>query len=144
MNNRRVLAIGVFDLFHVGHLRYLQYVRKQGSHMSVAISRDEVSLATKGKLPVIPQAQRMEMIQGLGWVDTVRLQPCSTLYATEAAEWIAQWEIDLVVGGGEWHGSARWTRLTAALAERGIAVSFAPYTDEVSSTQIIEQIRAGR
>lgn len=137
---RRVLAIGVFDLFHIGHLRYLNYARAQGSHLTVAVSPDALSLAIKHKLPVVSQAERLEIVRDLRSVDEARLQPVSTEYAQEAAEWIAAWNIDLVVGGGCWKDSERWARLIPALAARGIKVTFAPATEGVSTTALLDRI----
>jgi cytidyltransferase-like protein len=136
----RVLAIGVFDLFHIGHLRYLQYARALGNHLVVGVTPDAIALSMKGKRPVIPEEQRMEIIRGLGWVDVVALLPSSTEETQVAAEWMNIWGIDSVVVGGEWIGSQRWIRLEPALAERGISVTFAPHTKLVSTTQIVAKI----
>lgn len=143
MTFHNVLAIGVFDLFHVGHLRYLQFARGMGERLVVAVSTDQISLNVKAKVPVIPETQRLEIVQGLACVTEARLQPCSTELASDAATWIAQWQINHVVAGGGWAGSARWARMTAALAERGISVSFAPAMAELSTSQLIFQIRHG-
>lgn len=137
----RILAIGVFDLFHVGHLRYLQYARRQGHYLMVAMTSDALSLERKGKWPVIEQSQRMEIVRGLGWVDEVGFIPASVELTDAAAQWIAAWGPDLVVVGGEWQGAPRWQRLTPALAERGIRVGFAPHTQGISSTVIVTKIR---
>ncbi|MBY0411648.1 MAG: hypothetical protein K2Q97_16365 [Burkholderiaceae bacterium] len=48
---------------------------------------------------------------------------------------------DSVMVGGDWKGAPRWQRLTPALAERGIRVSFAPHTHGISSTAIVTKIR---
>lgn len=141
MKHRRVLAIGVFDLFHIGHLRYLQYARVQGGHLTVGVTPDVVTLAVKGKQPVIPETQRLEIIRGLGWVDQAVLQPTSTEDTVAAAQWIAAWGIDHVVAGGGWAGSLRWQRLIPALALREVTVSFAPATEGISTTEIIARVR---
>ncbi|MBY0411645.1 MAG: adenylyltransferase/cytidyltransferase family protein [Burkholderiaceae bacterium] len=137
MTGRRILAIGAFDLFHVGHLRYLQFARQQGTRLTVAVSSDAICLAVKARVPVVTEAHRLEVVRGLHCVDDAFLQPVSTIYPDEAAAWIAQWGIDHVVGGGGWSGSERWTRLTLALAQRGITVSFAPATEGISTSQLI-------
>jgi cytidyltransferase-like protein len=136
-----VLAIGVFDLFHIGHLRYLQYARTQGKHLSVAISPDVIVYDVKQKSPTIQQDQRMEIIRGLGWVDFVGLLPTTTNDTQAATQWIEAWGIDHVVVGGEWSGSARWNRLTPFLAKRGISVGFAPHTAGISTSRIVEAIQ---
>jgi len=136
MSDIRVLSTGVFDLFHIGHLRYLQYARQQGMHLSVAVTPDKLCALRKGKWPVIPEAQRLEIIRGLGWVDEAHYMPGSLEDTDSAADWIVQWNIDKVVVGGEWEGSPRWQRLTQALADKGISVCFAPHTSGVSSSLI--------
>lgn len=140
-NGKRILATGVFDLFHVGHLRYLQYARQQGAHLTVAVTPDALCLARKGKQPIIHESQRLEIIQGLGWVNEARYMPTSLELTAEAATWISAWHIDQVVVGGDWEGSARWQRLGLALAERGIGVCFAQHTQGISSTEIVARIR---
>jgi glycerol-3-phosphate cytidylyltransferase len=136
----RGLAIGVFDLFHVGHLRYLQYASRQCGELIVAVTTDRIASQMKGREPVIPQAQRMEIVQGLGFVAEARLLPGSTEYTDAAASWIADWNINHVVSGGGWQGTERWIRLEPALAGYGISVQFAPHTEVVSTTQIIETV----
>lgn len=137
----RVLTFGVFDLFHVGHLRYLQYARLQGSHLMVAITSDALCRERKGKWPVIEEAQRLEIVRSLGWVDEVRFIPASLELTAAAAQWIAAWGAEHVVVGGEWEGSPRWQRLTPALAERGITVGFAPHTPAISASEIVRRIQ---
>ncbi len=139
-HKRRVLAIGVFDLFHVGHLRYLQSARNFASHLTVAVTTDAISRSIKGKQPVISQDHRLEIIRGLGCVDKAELQPTSTEETQVAGIWIKSWNIDHVAVSKEWEGSQRWYRLIPVLAEHCISVSFVPYTEVISTTQVIEKI----
>jgi cytidyltransferase-like protein len=141
---KRILAIGVFDLFHVGHLRYLQYARAQGDHLSVAVSSDEIVQKIKQKTSVINEQHRLEIIQGLSCVDFAALQPETTENTEVAAQWIADWNIHSVICGGGWQGSERWQRLTSALARKNISVEFAPYSEFISSTEIIQSIQNRR
>lgn len=143
MTIRNILTIGVFDLFHVGHLRYLQFAAQQGERLVVAVCTDEICFNIKSKYPVIPQAQRLEIIRGLGCVSEAQLQPSTTEHAPSAAAWIAQWKINHVVAGGGWDGSERWKRMVAALDNFGITVTFAPATEGLSTTQIIANIQQG-
>ena len=82
----------------------------------------------------------MEVVQGLGFVAEARPLPGSTEYTDAAAAWIADWNIKHVVAGGSWQDSERWNRLVPALAGYGISVEFAPHTDAVSTTQIIQTV----
>lgn len=141
MSLRRILAFGVFDLFHIGHLRYLQYARTRGMHLTVGVMPDAISYALKGKYPVIPEISRQEIISGLGWVDIVKPMPTSTETTMAAAEWIAAWQIDHVVVGGVWSDSERWQRLIPMLREQQISVEFAPHTEGISTSEIITRIK---
>ncbi|MBI5070406.1 MAG: adenylyltransferase/cytidyltransferase family protein [Deltaproteobacteria bacterium] len=69
------LANGLFDLFHVGHLRYLQGARALADRLVVAVNSD-ASARLQGKgpgRPVIPAAERAEIVAGLACVDHVVL-----------------------------------------------------------------------
>jgi rfaE bifunctional protein nucleotidyltransferase chain/domain len=69
------LANGVFDLFHVGHLRYLQGARALADLLVVAVN-DDASARTLDKgpgRPVVPEAERAEIVSGLACVDHVVL-----------------------------------------------------------------------
>lgn len=141
MKHVNVLALGVFDLFHIGHLRYLQYARQQGGHLTVAVCTDAICHALKDKWPVIPEAQRWEIIAGLDCVDRTRLLPCPVEHTCETAQWMSQWGIDHVIVGNDWESSEKWNRLIPVLAESGIVVSFAPITAGVSSSGIMQYIQ---
>ncbi len=68
---RLVLATGVFDLLHVGHVRYLQAASEMGTRLVVGVTRD--SGVGKPGRPVIPEAERLEMVKALGCVDSAFL-----------------------------------------------------------------------
>lgn len=68
------LANGVFDLFHVGHLRYLQGARAEADILVVAVNDDASTRANKGPgRPVVPESERAEIVAGLACVDHVVL-----------------------------------------------------------------------
>ena len=69
---RTVLATGVFDLLHIGHLRFLEESKKRGgpgSKLVVVIARDKTVFRRKGKSPVVPEDQRRELVAALRVVD---------------------------------------------------------------------------
>ena len=67
-----VLANGVFDLFHVGHLRYLEAAAGHGDLLIVAVNSDRSTRAYKGpSRPIVPALERAEIVAGLGCVDGV-------------------------------------------------------------------------
>ncbi len=71
-----VLAAGVFDLLHYGHIRYLEEAKKTGgpdTRLVVIIARDETVRRLKGSDPIIPEDQRRAVIEALKVVDEALL-----------------------------------------------------------------------
>lgn len=68
-----VLASGVFDIIHPGHLFFLQESKKLGTRLEVIIARDETVKQQKGWLPIFCQKQRLEIISNLKMVDATHL-----------------------------------------------------------------------
>jgi len=70
------LANGAFDLFHVGHLRYLQGAKAEADLLLVAVNSDASTRAYKGPgRPMIPEDERAEIVAGLACVDFVVVFP---------------------------------------------------------------------
>lgn len=68
------LANGVFDLLHVGHVRYLEGAKELADVLVVAVNSDASTRANKGEgRPVIPEDERAELVAALGCVDHVVL-----------------------------------------------------------------------
>jgi rfaE bifunctional protein nucleotidyltransferase chain/domain len=71
---RVVLANGVFDLLHVGHLRYLRAARAPGDLLVVAVNDDRSARRLRGAgRPVVPAGDRARLIAALRGVDVVVL-----------------------------------------------------------------------
>ncbi len=71
---RIVFTNGVFDLLHMGHLRYLRQARQLGECLVVAINSDASARRLKGPTrPVVGQEERAEMLGALECVDYVTL-----------------------------------------------------------------------
>ena len=67
---RLVLTNGVFDLLHVGHVRYLAEARALGDGLIIAVNSDESVRGFKDPLrPIVPLDERMEMLASLACVD---------------------------------------------------------------------------
>ena len=68
------LANGIFDLFHVGHLRYLEGAKALGDVLVVAVNNDASTRRNKGPgRPVVPEEERAEIVAALACVDHVVL-----------------------------------------------------------------------
>jgi rfaE bifunctional protein nucleotidyltransferase chain/domain len=65
-------ANGCFDLLHVGHVRYLQAAAAEADRLVVAVNDDSSAAALKGPgRPIMPAADRAELVAGLRGVDYV-------------------------------------------------------------------------
>lgn len=71
-----VLTSGTYDLFHVGHLHYLQAAKALGDVLVVMLSGDSRVRSRKGlKRPIIPEAERLEILDALKCTDYVFVDP---------------------------------------------------------------------
>ena len=64
----RVMAVGVFDLLHAGHLHYLEQAKSLGSHLTVVVAHDDTVRIRKHE-PVTNHDLRRRMVEGLKPVD---------------------------------------------------------------------------
>lgn len=96
---RTVLTYGTFDLFHVGHLNILKRLKAEGDRLIVGVSTDEFN-ALKGKKPVVPFEQRIEIVRAISYVDE----------AIPEKNWeqkrldIAKYDVDVFGIGEDWRG----------------------------------------
>ncbi len=73
-------ANGGFDLLHVGHIRYLEGAKREGDRLIVAINDDASVRGLKGpSRPILPQADRAELVAALRAVDYVVIFPEPTV-----------------------------------------------------------------
>lgn len=69
-----VLANGCFDLFHVGHIRYLREAKEKGDILVVALNSDSSVRKLKGRgRPILPQKERAEILSSFWFVDYVTI-----------------------------------------------------------------------
>jgi len=72
VKRRIVLASGVFDLLHLGHVRFLEEAKKTGgpnAELVVIIARDSTVKSRKGEKPIMPENQRCALVASLKVVD---------------------------------------------------------------------------
>jgi glycerol-3-phosphate cytidylyltransferase len=127
---KKVITYGTFDLFHIGHLRLLQRVKKLGQQLTVAISTDEFN-AAKGKKTLIPYEQRREIVENIKCVDQVIPETCWE----QKEEDIKNFDIDIFAMGNDWQGKFDFLR-------DHCEVVYLPRTDDISSTEIKKQMDA--
>ena len=120
---------GVFDMFHVGHLNIVRAARVHCDHLIVGVVSDEVVERVKGRPPVVPLAERMEIVAALRDVHEVVVD-------NHADKFDAWREIgyDVIFKGDDWHDTPKGLKLARDLAGVGARIHFFPYTRHTSST----------
>ena len=134
----KVYTGGTFDLFHAGHVKFLERCRQFGK-VTVALNTDEFIETYKGKPPVMSYEERAEVLLACRFVYDV-VPNFDGADSRTAIEWV---EPDLIVIGSDWavrdyHAQMGFDQ--AWLDERGIGLCYLPYTKGVSSTDIKARI----
>lgn len=135
-------ASGYFDLFHVGHLRYLQLAAQHCEKLIVGVPSDTIVRADNRPRPTISCEQRMEILAALRCVDEVICVDVSMEQADAFVEFMRKLGNQAIFIGEDWQGGERWQRLGPKLQEQGVCVHFLPRTEGISST-LIKQKLAG-
>ncbi|HLM69954.1 MAG: adenylyltransferase/cytidyltransferase family protein [Thermoplasmata archaeon] len=81
----RVMATGVFDLLHPGHVFFLTEARKLGDELVVVVARDQTARRLKHE-PYVPEHVRREMVEALKPVDRAILGSSTDIYETVVRE----------------------------------------------------------
>ena len=102
---------GVFDLFHIGHLTLLKNAKGLCDKLIVGVTVDEL-VTYKGKNPMIPFSDRIEIIRNIKCVDAAvpqydmdKLTMCKKLGAT------------ILFVGDDWYGTEKWQEYERKFAE---------------------------
>lgn len=130
-----VFTNGVFDLLHVGHLRYLQHARGLGDALLIGLNSDRSVRQIKGPgRPITAEAERAEILEALDCVDGVVIFDEATPY-----ELIAAVQPDILVKGADWAEDAIIGR--DVVETRGGRVVRVPIEPGRSTTDLVERIR---
>jgi rfaE bifunctional protein nucleotidyltransferase chain/domain len=131
---KSVFTNGVFDLLHVGHLRYLNQARALGDALIIGLNSDASVIRLKGdKRPILPQAERAELLAGLACVDYVCI-----FEEDDPRELIRVATPAILVKGGDWPVEKILGRDTVEAA--GGKVLSLPFVEGRSTTMIVQSI----
>ncbi|MBC3761656.1 adenylyltransferase/cytidyltransferase family protein [Quadrisphaera oryzae] len=129
---------GVYDMFHIGHLNILRRAREDCDVLIVGAVTDDVVERTKGKRPVVPLTERMEILASIGIVDRVVADDCGS-------DKMPMWQrlhFDVLFKGDDWKGTSKGDQLEASMTAVGARVVYFPYTETTSSTLLRDLITA--
>ncbi len=73
MKKKIVMAFGVFDLLHPGHINFLQQAKRYGDYLIVSVARDKNVKKIKNKLPFRNEKQRVDLVKTLKIADKIVL-----------------------------------------------------------------------
>ena len=136
---KRGYTVGVFDLFHVGHLNLLERCKAMCDTLVVGICDDNYVRDIKHKEPVVNENDRARIVNALKCVDEVMI-----VDYVETADKMITWEkihFDVLFSGDDWKGSERYKKTEEQFAKIGASIEYLPYTHGVSTTDIKNQIK---
>lgn len=134
---RLIFTNGVFDLLHVGHIRYLNAARSLGDALVVAINSDRTTRELKGMdRPITNELERAEILAALRSVDYVTI-----FDNVSPRQLITQLLPDVLVKGGDYELDQIHGREEVELA--GGKVVSLPFVPGASTSTILERMRRG-
>jgi len=126
---------GAFDLFHIGHLRLLKNAKKHCDYLIVGIASDKLLLEIKGKKPVIPLEQRIEIVNAIPYVNKIIIKNFDN------DTWIAyKQKAKIIFKGSDWKNKKKWKWIEANAKALHIKTKILPYTKNISTTKIRRKI----
>jgi len=129
-----VATFGIWDLFHRGHLRLLKRAKALGDILIVGVATDRLAEEYKRK-PIIPLEQRMEIVEGIRYVDAV-----VSYDSLDVTALLKNLDVDVMVVGEDWGGFSEQKKYRIYLEENNKRLIRIPYTQGISTTAIRERV----
>src|SRR5260370_19277143 len=120
-------APGAFDLFHIGHLNLLRRAKERCDYLIAGVVSDEVLIAHKGVTPVVPLAERIEIVRNCRHVDAA--------HAATTDDKLEIWRdlrFNVFFKGDDWQWAEKGMRLERPFAEGGGAAPHVCYQPATS------------
>ena len=136
MTNKQIIGYtcGVYDLFHIGHLNLIKNAKSICDKLIVGVTIDEL-VQYKGKQCIIPYKDRAEIVSAIKYVDCVIPQT-----SHDKLEAYHKLKYDVLIVGDDWYQTDNWNNWEKDLNKFGVIVRYFPYTQNISTTQIVKQI----
>lgn len=125
---------GVYDMFHIGHLNLLNHAKEYCDFLEVGVNSDDLVSKYKKKSPVIPENERLEIVQNIKAVDDAFI-----VNSLDKLQILKEHHYDVIFIGDDWKGNARWKQTEEALKPYGIEVLYLPYTHDRTSTALRQE-----
>lgn len=130
---------GTFDLFHRGHLRFLERCANFGD-VTVALNTDEFILSYKGSMPVMTFEEREAVLMGCRFVSNV----VPNEGGADSKPAIIRVKPSYIIIGSDWARKDYYAQMGFDqdwLDKHGIGLCYIPYTQGISSTEVKDRLR---
>ena len=125
-----VVTFGTFDVFHVGHLNILKRAAAYGDRLYVGVSSDRLNLEKKGRSPIYPEPERLEIVRQMKPVTDVFVEDSLDL----KGQYLREHNADVLVMGDDLAGKFDHF---SDICE----VVYLPRTEGISTTETIHKIK---
>jgi len=126
---------GVFDLFHIGHVKLLEKASTKCDILIVGVCSDELVYRLKKKKPIYNEKDRLAIINSCKYVSKTILKVFDDdiyLAHLEKANYLFK--------GSDWKGTEKWNNYIKRAEEFGLTIWFLPHTPNISTTIIKERL----
>ena len=133
-----VYVIGVFDLFHTGHIELLKRSKELGDKLIVAINGDDMVSKYKRK-PYMDEKDRLKIIESCRYVDEAFI-----IREFDNKESLIRYNVSKIVHGDDWERASYLKQIRVDedfLREHNIEMVFLPYTSGISTGELIKKIK---
>jgi len=141
MGYKNVYVIGVFDMFHRGHVEFLKKAKSLGERLIIAVNGDQMVGEYKRK-PMMSEQDRLEIIKACRFVDDAFI-----IRQFDNRCYIEKYQIDAIVHGSDWERQSYLDQIRVTedyLREHNVDLVFVPYTSGISSSGIIKRIKSDK
>ena len=126
---------GSFDMFHIGHLNLIKNAKSICDYLIVGVNSDELMKSFKHKTPIIPEDERLEIIEAIRYVDEAHI-----VTNRDKLEALDKFHYQALIMGDDWKGKDFYKKVEQQLKEKNAEVVYFPYTKTTSSTLLRDAI----
>ena len=112
---------GAWDMFHIGHLNILKRARQQCERLVVGVVTDDALFQAKGKYPIVPLRERMQVVAAMNIVDAVVVD-----FSSSKLDVWDRVHFDVLFKGTDWQGTPKGDRLESEMASVGCRGALLP------------------
>jgi cytidyltransferase-like protein len=128
----------VWDLFHVGHINAIKQAKSYGDHLTVCVCTADRISRTKRR-PLISDENRLTMVRECRYVDHAIL----VNYRFACGAFYREYPFDILATNvTEWANDPEWQQSMKELQDSGVLIRATDYTNSISTSKIIAQIKA--